>query len=371
MTDLPIYLDYASTTPIDERVLDEMLPCFDNIYGNAASTTHKYGDLAKNAVLKAQLRIANLIVAEDDEIYFTSGATESINLALKGTYQANKKKGNHIITLKTEHKAVLDTCSYLEDIGADITYLDVSRDGLVDLNELKSNIKKTTVLVCIMYVNNESGVIQNVSDIGKICKENNILFFSDATQAFGKLPINVNDQNIDLLCFSGHKIYGPKGVGGLYIREGLKLQMQIHGGGHQNNMRSGTLNVPGIVGLGKASEIAKENMKEEYERIKELRDKLENTLLEQNKICINGSKDRRSPYISNIQLIDQEADDFIMRNRNKIALATGSACNSEIIESSHVLKAMGLSENECNETIRISYGSRTTLSFIEYLLSII
>ncbi|TSE04050.1 cysteine desulfurase family protein [Aquimarina algiphila] len=369
MTDLPLYLDYASTTPINKKVLDEMLPYFEDIYGNAASMTHKYGDLAKKAVLKAQSRIANLIVAEAEEIYFTSGATESINLALKGIYQANKKNGNHIITVKTEHKAVLDTCSYLEDVGADITYLDVSKDGLVDLNELKSNIKKTTVLVCIMYVNNETGVIQDVNSIGRICKESNILFFSDATQAFGKLPINVNDQNIDLLCFSGHKIYAPKGVAGLYIKRGIELQMQIHGGGHQNRMRSGSLNVSGIVGLGKASEIAKENMKEEYERIKELRDKLENTLLKQNKICINGSGDKRSPYISNIQLIDQEADDFIMRNRNKIALATGSACNSEIIESSHVLKAMGLNENECNETIRISYGIFSDLSDIQFLLN--
>jgi cysteine desulfurase len=370
MDDL-IYLDYASTTPVDERVIDGMLPYFKNVYGNAASITHKHGDLASKAVTDAQVKISNLIGSHKEEIYFTSGATESINLALKGIYLANNQNGNHIITVKTEHKVVLDTCEYLEDIGADITYLDLDKDGKVDLKDLEQSIKDSTILVCVMYVNNETGVIQDIDTIGNICLKNSILFMSDSTQAYGKIPIDVESQNIDLLCFSAHKIYGPKGIGGLYIKKGLKLQMQIHGGGHQNRMRSGTLNIPGIVGLGKASEIAKLNMNEEYSRIKQLRDLLESTLLEQGKIRVNGINNKRTPYISSIQLIEQEADDFILSNRNKIAIATGSACNSEVIDSSHVLKAMGLDKKECDSSIRISYGSKTKLSDIEYLLSII
>ena len=369
MNDL-IYLDYASTTPIDKEVLDTILPYFGNIYGNASST-HGVGDLANKAIIESQLNISNLIGSGKEEIYFTSGATESINLALKGGYLENKEKGNHIITVKTEHKAVLDTCLYLESIGADVTYLDVDKDGHISIESFKEAIKDTTILACIMYVNNETGTIQDVSTIGKICFENDVLFISDATQAYGKIRIDVENQNIDLLCFNAHKIYGPKGIGGLYIRKGLKLQMQIHGGGHQNKMRSGTLNTPGIVGLGRASEIAEMNMEEEYSRIIQLRNLLENTLIEQGKIKVNGINNKRTPYISSIQLIEQEADDFILRNRNKIAVATGSACNSEIIEPSHVLKAMNLDKKECDSTIRVSFGSRTTLSEIEYLISLI
>ncbi len=365
-----IYLDYASTTPVNKEILDVMLPYFSTIYGNASST-HELGDLADKAIVESQLNIANLIGSNKEEIYFTSGATESINLALKGAYLENKEKGNHIITLKTEHKAILDTCLYLESIGADVTYLDVDKDGHISIDSFKNAIKDTTILACVMYVNNETGVIQDINAIGNICFENDVLFMSDATQAYGKIPIDVENQNIDLLCFNAHKIYGPKGVGGLYIRNGLKLQMQIHGGGHQNKMRSGTLNTPGIVGLGRASKIAKMNMEEEYSRIRGLRNLLENTLIEQRKIKVNGINNKRTPYISSIQLLGHEADDFILRNRNKIAVATGSACNSEIIEPSHVLKAMSLDKKECDSTIRVSYGSRTTLSEIEYLISII
>ena len=369
MNDL-IYLDYASTTPIDKEVLDTILPYFGNIYGNASST-HGVGDLANKAVIESQLNISNLIGSGKEEIYFTSGATESINLALKGGYLENKERGNHIITIKTEHKAVLDTCLYLESIGADVTYLDVDKDGLVSIENFKEAIKDTTILACVMYVNNETGVIQDINSIGEVCLESNIIFMSDATQAYGKMPIDVDNENIDLLCFNAHKIYGPKGIGGLYVRKDLKLQMQIHGGGHQHKIRSGTLNTPGIVGLGKASEIAKINMKEEYSRIRKLRDLFENTLLKQGKIRVNGINNIRTPYISSIQLIEQEADDFILRNRTKIAVATGSACNSEIIEPSHVLKAMSLDNKECDSTIRVSYGSRTTLSEIEYLIRIL
>ncbi len=366
-----IYLDYASTTPVDERVVREMLPYFSECYGNAASNSHLYGDKARKAILKAQSRIASLIGANASEIYFTSGATESINLALKGAYFANRDKGNHMITVKTEHKAVLDTCKYLEDIGADITYLDVNRKGLIDISELEKNIKETTILACIMYVNNETGVIQNIEAIGNLCTENDVLFMSDGTQAFGKIHTDIQNQNIDLLCFSGHKIYAPKGIGGIYVRDGVQLQMQMHGGGHQNKLRSGTLNVPGIVALGMASKIAREKIDKEYNRIKQLQKLFENTLLNKNKARINASINNRSPYISNIQLIGQEADDFILKNRNKIAIATGSACNSEVIEPSHVLKAMGLNKKECDSSIRVSYGSETKISDIEYLLSII
>lgn len=370
MDDL-IYLDYASTTPVDKRVVDEILPYFTKTYGNSSSVTHKYGDFARKAVDRAQFNISELIGSSKEEVYFTSGATESINIALKGTYLINKQKGNHIITVKTEHKAVLDTCAYLEEIGAEITYLDVNEDGVVDFEVLKKSIKRTTLLVCVMYVNNETGVIQDVNAIGKLCSENDIFFMSDATQAYGKIPIDVQFQNIDLLCFSGHKIYGPKGVGGLYARKGLKLQMQIHGGGHQNGMRSGTLNIPGIVGLGKASEIAQTNMNSEYKRIEQLRNSLELVLLRSGKICANGGKEIRSPYISNFQLVGQEADDFILQNRNKIAIATGSACNSEVVEPSHVLKAMKLTNKECDSSIRVSYGAMTKESDIKYLLNII
>lgn len=366
-----IYLDYASTSPVEESVINEMLPYFNKFFGNYSSSSHSFGDIAKNAVLKSQQKIADLINSQQEEIYFTSGATESINLALKGVYFGNIDKGNHIITVKTEHKAVLDTCHYLEEVGADITYLDVNEEGLINLDELKSSVKKTTILICIMHVNNETGVLQPIEQIGEFCNENRIIFMTDATQAYGKINLDVKSFNIDLLCFSGHKIYGPKGIGGLFIKKGITLQMQIHGGAHQKKIRSGTLNVSGIVGLGKASEIAKTNMNSEYKRVEKLRDLLENKLVESNKIKVNGIRAKRSPYISNIQLTDQEADDFILRNRTKIAIATGSACNSELIEPSHVLKAMGFDKKECDSSIRISYGSKNKTSDIENLLNLI
>ena len=367
----PIYFDYAATTPTDSAVLDEMLPYFSEVYGNASSSTHLHGDLARKAVKKAQTQIADLIFAEPDEIYFTSGSTESINLAMKGVFEAYKRNGNHILTTKTEHKAVLDTCGHLEEIGAEVTYLDVDSNGLIDLDELKSSIKESTILASIMYANNETGVLQDILSISEICKKHNVIFFSDTTQAIGKIDLNLNNVPIDILCFSGHKIYGPKGIGGLYIRKGIKPSMQIHGGGHQNQMRSGTLNVPGIVGLGKAVELAQVSQKSESERLRQLRDNLEESLIHYNKIKVNGSKESRLPNISNIQLLGQEAEAFILRNKKKISVAMGSACNSEVIEPSHVLKAMGLSDIEADSSIRVSLGMNTTLNQIEILLNTI
>lgn len=367
----PIYFDYAATTPVDSRVLEVMLPYFTDMYGNASSSTHLHGDSANKAVKKTQKQIAEVISAEPEEIYFTSGSTESINLAIKGIFESSNIGVKHIVTVKTEHKAVLDTCRYLESLGANVTYLDVDFDGLIDLDELENSITESTILVSVMYANNETGVLQDTKAIGEICKKHNVLFFSDATQALGKVDLDVLDIPVDMLCFSGHKMNGPKGVGGLYVSRGVKPLMQIHGGGHQNKMRSGTLNVPGIVGLGKAAELAKLNQKDEYERLKQLRDDFEENLLHENKIKINGSKENRVPNISNIQLLGQEAEEFILRNKNKISVAMGSACNSEIIEPSHVLKAMGLSHKEAGTSIRVSLGMNTTVSEIETLLNLI
>jgi len=371
MSNNPIYFDYAATTPTDSRVLEEMLPYFSQIYGNASSSTHLQGDTAKKAVKRAQSQIAELISAEPEEIYFTSGSTESINLVIKGIFESSTGKNKHFITVKTEHKAVLDTCGYLEGLGASITYLDVDSDGLIDLDELENSITESTVLVSVMYANNETGVLQDVNAIGEICKKHNVLFFSDATQALGKVDFNVTDMPIDMLCFSGHKMYGPKGIGGLYIRNGLRPSSQIHGGGHQNKMRSGTLNVPGVVGLGKAAELARVSQKSEPERLKQLRDNLEDSLLHDNKVKINGSRENRLPNISNIQLIGQEAEEFILRNKKNVSVAMGSACNSEVIEPSHVLKAMGLSDNEASSSIRISLGHSVNKEQIEELINCI
>ena len=371
MSNNPIYFDYAATTPTDLRVLEEMLPYFTEIYGNASSSTHLQGDAAKKAVKRAQHQIAELISAEPEEIYFTSGSTESINLVIKGIFESSTRQNKHIITVKTEHKAVLDTCEYLEGLGANITYLDVDSDGLIDHDEFEDSITESTVLASVMYANNETGVLHDVNAIGEICKKHNVFFFSDATQALGKVDCNVVDMPIDMLCFSGHKMYGPKGIGGLYIRKGLRPSSQIHGGGHQNKMRSGTLNVPGIIGLGKAAELTNESHKSESQRLRQLRDKLEESLIHNNKVKINGSKESRLPNISNIQLLGQEAEEFILRNKMKISVAMGSACNSEVIEPSHVLKAMGLSDIEANSSIRISLGIGTTANDLETLVQLI
>ena len=297
---LPVYLDNNATTPVDPRVLDEMLPYFMQNFGNAASRTHAYGWVAEEAVEHARERIAQLINAHSKEIVFTSGATESVNLAIKGVYEAYASKGNHIITCTTEHKAVLDTCRHLEKLGADITYLPVQNDGRINLIVLEQSIKPSTILIAIMYANNEIGVIQPVKEIGEIAHQHNILFFCDAAQAVGKIPVDIINDNIHLMSMSAHKMYGPKGVGALYVRRKnprVKIIAQMDGGGHENNMRSGTLNVPAIVGFGKACELCLNEMNDESKRINILRNKFENALVSLNEVYINGSTNFRLPHV--------------------------------------------------------------------------
>ena len=357
MHNLPLYLDYAATTPVDPRVLEAMLPYFTEHFGNAASTTHIHGEIARKAVEKGSQQVANLINAQPEEIVFTSGSTESINLALKGLFWANSAKRRHIITVKTEHKAVLDTCAWLEEIGAEVTYLDVDEEGIINWGQYEQALQEDPLLVCVMYANNETGVIQEVSKIANMAHQYGSLFFTDATQAFGKVPVDVQFEEIDMLCFSAHKIYGPKGIGGLYVKEGIKLVPLIHGGGHQRGLRSGTLNVPGIVGLGEAAKIAKAELADNAEKARAIRDKFEDSLLKQSKIKINGKRNQRLPYISNVQLVGKDADDFIIENKAKLSVSIGSACNSSVMQPSYVLEALGLSSNQNLSSIRISLGS--------------
>lgn len=368
MHDLPIYLDNNATTCVDSRVLEVMLPFFTKNYGNAASKSHACGWTAEQAVEIARQQVSALIGCEANEIVFTSGATESINLALKGVYEMYSSKGNHFITVCTEHKAVLDTCAHLEKMGAEITYLPVNKEGIIDLNELKKEIKKSTILISVMYANNETGVIQNIKEIGKIAKEKDILFFSDATQAVGKIPVNVIDDHIDLISFSAHKIYGPKGVGALYVRRKsprVRLVAQMDGGGHERGLRSGTLNVPGIVGLGKASEICNENLSKEAEKITSLRDHFEQQLSKQN-IKINGDDTLRIPNSSNISFNKSPGEQLLSLLSRKLAVSSGSACTSATLEPSYVLRAMGISENEAKSSIRFSLGRFNTRDEIDF-----
>ena len=357
-----IYLDYNSTTPTDSRIVEAMLPYLTNKFGNASSS-HNFGITLNKQVQNAQYQIADLIGGEENEIIFTSGATESINLALKGFALANKNKGNHIITVKTEHKAVLDTCKYLETIGFDVSYLPVKTDGLLDLQDLKNAIRNDTILVSMMFVNNEIGVLHPMEKIASITHDAGAIFFSDATQAVGKIPVDVNKLGIDLLAFSGHKFYAPKGVGGLYVsglkKNKIRLEAMLHGGGHQNGLRSGTLNVPGIMALGKASEIAKEEMKIDAERISSLRDVLENNMLKLPNSFVNGSTENRIYNVSNICFQGMDASVMIGKMKN-VAVSNGSACSSAIIEPSHVLKAIGLSNDDASASIRFSLGKFNT-----------
>lgn len=373
MHDLPIYLDNNATTIVDSRVVEVMLPFFTKTYGNAASKSHAFGWTAEQAVDKARKQVSTLIGCEATEIIFTSGATESINLALKGVYEMYALKGNHIITACTEHKAVLDTCAHLEKIGAEITYLPVDEKGLIDLNELKKEIKEGTILISIMYTNNETGVIQNIKEIGEIAKEKGVLFFSDATQAVGKIPVNVIEDDIDLMSFSAHKIYGPKGVGALYVRRKyprVRLVAQLDGGGHERGLRSGTLNVPGIVGMGKACEICGENLIKEKGKIKLLRDHFEHQLLNIN-ININGEKTLRIPNTSNISFNNTGGEQLLSLLSRKLAVSSGSACTSATLESSYVLRAMGLSEVLAKSSIRFSLGRFTTREEIDFAIEYI
>jgi len=344
------YFDSASSTKVDERVLKAMLPYFTEHYGNASSN-HLMGNKAKDGIKISRQEVSKLINANPSEIIFTSGATESINLAIKGYAQENKNKGNHIITLKTEHKAVLATCEYLETIGFDITYLDVDQFGLVDLEELEKTIKKETTLISIMYINNEIGIIQPIKKIGEISKKHNIAFFCDATQAIGKVLVNVEEDNIDMLCFSGHKINAPKGIGVLYKRKEIQITPQIHGGGQENGLRGGTYNTPLIVGLGKACQIIIEEFDDTILNLLSERKKLED-YFEFNKIgTVNFKNSDRAPHIISVSLKDYSAEEYLMLKSKEIIASTGSACNSELIESSHVLKALRIDNKKI---IRIS-----------------
>jgi len=371
MLQLPIYLDYNATTPCDARVVEAMMPYFATVFGNAASHNHSFGWQAEEAVSFSREQVAKLIGAEPKEIIFTSGATEAVNLALKGVFETYAAKGSHIITCNIEHKAVLDTCKHLEKKGADITYLKVKENGLPDLAELEAAIKPTTILIAVMYANNEIGNIMPVKEISEIAKRKGVLFFSDATQAAGKIPVDVNDEGIDLLAFSAHKLYGPKGIGALYIRRKnprVKVTAQIDGGGHERGIRSGTLNVPGIVGFGKACEICMNEMVEESKRIKKLRDKLEDTFLQAEGVYLNGHKDHRLPNVTNISFKYAGGDKLIMGINKNIAVSSGSACTSATPEPSHVLKALGLDDDLAHSSIRFSLGRFTTEEEIDYTI---
>jgi len=361
------YFDNASTTKIDSRVLEAMLPYFNEIYGNASSN-HIFGKTAKKAIELARKQVSELINANENEIIFTSGATESINLALKGFVEANYDKGNHIITVKTEHKAVLSTCEYLETKGVEVTYLDVDNNGLISIDDLKKAIRKDTILICVMLVNNETGVIQPINEIGLIAKESEIIFFSDATQAVGKIWVDVEKDNIDMLCFSGHKLNAPKGVGILFKKRNIELTPLIHGGSQENGLRAGTYNTPLIVGLGKACEIALLDLDNVEYYISKLNSYLIQELKKLNGAVIIGNEKYKVSSIVDVMIPNLNSDIFITKETD-FALSNGSACTSKIIESSHVLKAMGFSDTECNQTIRISINKETTEYQIDELIN--
>lgn len=371
MLKLPVYLDYNSTTPCDPEVVKAMLPFFTEYFGNAASRSHAYGWQAQEAVELAREQIASLIGSENKEIIFTSGATEAANLAIKGVFENYASKGNHIITTNIEHKAVLDTCRHLEKKGAEITYLPVDPKGLINVRQMEDAIKPDTILIAVMYANNETGALLPVAEIGEVARKHHVLMFTDATQAVGKIPVNVNDDHIDLLAFSAHKLYGPKGVGALFVRRKnprVKLIAQIDGGGHEKGMRSGTLNVPGIVGFGKACEISAIKMQQEAERLGKLRDHLENSLLQLKEVFVNGSRKFRLPHVTNLSFKDVQSDALMTSLNKDLALSSGSACTSALVEPSHVLKAMGLSEELAHSSIRFALGRFTTEEEIDFTI---
>ena len=371
MLKLPIYLDYNATTPCDPQVMEVMLPYFTEQFGNAASRSHSFGWQAEEAVEYAREQVARLIGAEPKEIIFTSGATEGDNLALKGVFEMYAGKGNHIITCVTEHKAVLDTCKHIEKLGGEVTYLPVNREGLIDLQQLEAAITPRTILIAIMYANNETGTVQSVKEIGAIAKKHNVIFFTDATQAVGKIPVDVIKDNIDLLACSAHKIYGPKGVGALYVRRKnprVKLTAQMDGGGHEKGMRSGTLNVPGIAGFGKACDICRLQMEEDSLRMSHLRDKLENALLQLEATYINGSREHRLPHVANISFDYVDGDGLMMGLNKEIALSSGAACTSASMEPSYVLKALGLDDTLAHSSLRFSIGRFTTEEQIDFVI---
>ena len=372
-----IYLDNNSTTAVDSVVIEKMLPYFTDLFANANST-HLFGVEAYEAVKLARKQVANIIGAEQHEIVFTSGATESINIAIKGVAENYQTKGKHIITVSTEHSAVLDTCNFLESKGFEITYLTVNSEGLVDLNDLKNKLRSDTILVTLMLANNETGVVNPVKEIAELTHTAGALFMSDVTQAIGKIDVNVDELGIDILCLSGHKIYAPKGIGGLFVRQRnnrVKLPALIHGVGHERGMRSGTLNVPGIVALGAACEVAKRELIDYSERISELRNFLESELLKIPGTKINGSTKSRLPNTSNVQFNGVDSDAIILALSNPendvpmIAVSNGSACTSSSVEPSHVLTAMGLDETDAFSSIRFSLGKFNTHHEIKIVIS--
>lgn len=374
MLKLPIYLDNNATTPMDPRVLEAMTPYFLQHFGNAASRNHSFGWEAEEAVDYAREQVAKLIGADPKEIIFTSGATEADNLAIKGVYEMYASKGNHIITAVTEHKAVLDTCKHIEKLGGEVTYLPVNNEGLIDLKELEAAMRPTTILVAIMYANNEVGTIQPIKEISAIARKHGALVFTDATQAVGKIPVDVNKDGIDLAAFTGHKMYGPKGVGALYVRRKnprVKVTAQMDGGGHERGMRSGTLNVPGIVGFGKACEICMLDMEADTKRIVKLRDKLESALLLLEEAYVNGSREHRLPHVANISFKHVEGEGLMMGFNKNIALSSGSACTSASLEPSYVLKALGLGDDLAHSSLRFGLSRFTTEEEIDYTVKAI
>jgi cysteine desulfurase len=367
---LPIYMDNHATTQVDPRVFEAMRPYLTNVFGNAASRNHSFGWEAEEATEKARKQVASLIGATSKEIVFTSGATESNNLALKGVAEMYAEKGNHIITAATEHKAILDTCKRLEKHGTRVTYLPVQQNGLVDLDQLRAAITDKTVLISIMYANNEIGVLQPIREIGKIARERGVLLHTDGTQAAGKIPVNVLDDNIDLMSISAHKMYGPKGVGALYVRRRnprVQLTAQMDGGGHERGMRSGTLNVPGIVGLGEACALAQVEMPAESKRLAFLRDKLKERLLNSlDEVYINGTLEHRLPNNLNISFAYVEGESLLM-GINEIAVSSGSACTSATLEPSYVLKALGAGDDLAHSSIRFGLGRFNTEEEVDYV----
>jgi len=370
MLHFPIYLDNNATTPVDPRVLDAMLPFFKDVFGNAASRSHAYGWAAEEAVEYARTQIGALIGGSDKEIVFTSGATESNNLALKGVAEFYADKGNHIITCRTEHKCILDTCKRLERDGVKVTYLDTDKTGRVSAQQVRDAITDKTILVSIMFANNEIGTVQPIAEIGKVCREKGVLFHTDAVQGVGKLPFNVDEMNVDLVSLSAHKIYGPKGVGALYVRRKptrVRVTAQIDGGGHERGMRSGTLNVPAIVGFGKAAEIAKAEMAEEGIRTGKLRMRLQDYFFKHlDHLELNGHPTHRLPGNLNISFAYVEGEALMMAIKN-VAVSSGSACTSASLEPSYVLRACGVSEELAHTSIRFGIGRFTTEEEIDYV----
>ena len=369
-----IYMDYNSTTPVDPTVLDAMLPYLRSIYGNAASRSHPFGWQAEAAVTKAREQLAQLLEVQAKEVVFASGATEAVNLAIKGIYRAYATKGNHIITVKTEHKAVLDVCEQLEKEGAKVTYMDVNPDGSIDYNVLEQLITNSTILVAAMWANNETGTIHDMATIGNICSRKGVLLMSDATQAVGKIPVLPREAGVHILALSAHKVYGPKGVGALYVSATdprIKLPAQLHGGGHERGMRSGTLNVPGIVGLGAAAELAGLYMEAEATSLASLRDRLEAGLLAIEESYLNSSAEHKLSHVTNISFKYIESEALIATFNQTVAVSTGSACTSASLEPSHVLLAQGLPSHMAHSAIRFSLGRLTTEAEIDRTIQLI